>query len=116
MNLREENKIVEKISKSNTLWAYLGNLDAEATVNEVVYGILPDLYVEAERDLGECVMQAYCDGMGKNLTGDDYVCGLVDEVEKWAQVWSDECQQEKYGREDGYWQYDEDQEIGRYGR
>lgn len=116
MNLRDENKIIEKISKSNTLWAYVGNLDAKATVNEVVYGILSDVEPQPERDLGEYVMQAYCDGMGKNLTGDEYVSGLVDEVEKWAQVWSDEGQQDIYGRSDGWYQYDEDQEIGRYGR
>lgn len=116
MNLRDENKIIEKIAKSNTLWAYLGNLDAKATVNEVVYSILSDVDVQPEYNLGEYVMQAYCDGMGKNLTGDEYVCGVVDEVEKWAQVWSDECQQDIYGRNDGWYQYDEDHEMGRLGR
>lgn len=112
MTLRDENKISEKVSKSNTLWAYAGNLDAKATGREV-WRIVDNLDLEPERDFGEYVAQAYCDGMGTHLSGDNYSVALMDAVEEQAQQWSDEAQQDIYGRNDGWYQYDEDQEIGR---
>lgn len=115
MDTYSEKIIISKVAKSNKMWAYVGNLDAKSITAE-----MSDILYAADVDLGSSVgeyaMQAWVDGMGKNLTGDDYCAALADEVEKAAQEWSDECQQSSCGREDGSWEYDEDQEIGRYGR
>lgn len=115
MDRHSEKIIINKVAKSNKMWAYVGNLDARSIIRDVI-GILYDADVDLGPSVGECTMQAWVDGMGKNLTGDDYCAALADKVEKAAQEWGDDCKQSSCGREDGSWEYDEDQEIGRYGR
>lgn len=112
MDSYSEKIITSKVAKSNKMWAYVGNLDAKS-INAEMWDILEAASPDLSSTLGEYAMQAWCDGMGKNLTGDDYCADLADKVEQAAQEWSDDCQQSACEREDGSWEYDEDQEIGR---
>jgi hypothetical protein len=112
LTISEESKISAKVAKSNTLWALAGNLDTKGTA-EVVIGILEQMDPDCASTIGEEVMQAYCDGMGRNLSGDNYSVSLMDAVEQAAQEYSDNGMCEIYGREDGLWKYHEEVNLHR---